>query len=159
MASSVPLDVPAEQRDLVVAIARCTLERTAPQELPLLELTASEYFEDPRAVLQPGGRDEPLGFGLDVSVVTPQVLALAAAAAQFLLSTASSAAGEALGPRIQSLVRRLLRAEPEPAPAIDPELADRLHAVTLERAAALGMAPPQATVLADSIVGALTVSR
>ncbi len=156
--ASVPLDVPADQRDLVVAIARRALDQVAPQEVPLLELTASEYFEDPEAVLTSGSRDEPLGFGLDVSVVTPQVLALAAAAAQFLLAVASSAAGEALGPRIQALVRRLMRAEPEPPPAIDRELADRLHAVTMERAAALGVETTQATVLADSIVGALTRS-
>lgn len=156
--ASVPLNVPAEQRELVVAIARGALERAAPQELPLLQLTASEYFADPRAVLRSGSRDEPLGFGLDVSIVTPQVLALATAAAQFVLAAASSAAGDALKPRIQALVRRLLHNEHEPAPAIDRELADRLHAVTLERAAALGLEATQATVLADSIVGALTVS-
>ena len=80
-----PLTVPPDQRDLVVALAALTLERSAPEELAVLEDTASEYFEDPAAVLSP---DQPLGFGLDVALLAPYALAVAAAVVQMVLGAA-----------------------------------------------------------------------
>lgn len=53
------------------------LEQAAPEELVILDDTAREYFADPLASLDPKRRDEPLGFGVDVALLGPYVLAVA----------------------------------------------------------------------------------
>ncbi len=153
-----PLTVPPDQRDLVVALAALTLERSAPEELAVLEDTASEYFEDPAAVLSPDRRDEPLGFGLDVALLAPYALAVAAVVVQMVLGAARASAESALKPAFEGVLRRLLHARPEAPPPLDPATAQRLRQVALDRGTALGLDVSRATLLADSLVGALTVS-
>jgi hypothetical protein len=155
--ASAPLTVPPEQRDVVVALAGLTLERAAPEELEVLEDTAREYFEDPHGLLSPVRRDEPLGFGLDFALLAPYALAIASTVVHALLGAAEASAQGMIKPRIDALLRRILRTQPEAPAPIDAETAQRLHQVALDRATALGLDPGRAALLADSLVGALTV--
>jgi hypothetical protein len=158
--------LPSEtEHELVVELARLALERAAPEELVLLGENAEEYFRDPQAVLDPRRRDEALGFGLDVAMVTPYVLAVATPVVQFLVSTVADTVGQEAKPLVARIVRRLLR-RPDPAPAPEggeaPPLstgqARQVREIAYQRARSLGLDDGQAGLLADSVVGGLVVA-
>jgi hypothetical protein len=160
-----PTTGPDADRDLLEELARTILEHSAPEELVIFEETAEEYFHHPDAVLHPARRDEALGFGLDLALLTPYVLAVAAPVLGFLVQTVAAAAKEEATPRVRELVRRLFnRSAPEDAQHEDepmtltPEQAREVRAVALARATDLGLPEEQARLLADSVVGGLVVA-
>jgi hypothetical protein len=154
---------PETENELVAELARLALERAAPEELVLFQETAEEYFQDPQAVLDPRSRDEALGFGIEVAMLTPYVLAVATSVIRFLASTVADAAGQEAKPLVTGIVRRLLR-RPQPTPeAVDapPPLsgdqARQVREVAYQHAKRLGLDEDQAALLADSVVGGLVV--
>jgi hypothetical protein len=155
---------PEAENELVEGLARLVLEQTAPEELVLFQETAQEYFQDPQAVLDPKRRDEELGFGLDLAMLTPCVLAVATAVIQFLASTVAETVGHASRPLVAGVVRRLLR-RPEPASAVAGEApaplsvdqARQVRDIAYQRARGVGLDEHQAMVLADAVVGGLLV--
>jgi hypothetical protein len=119
-------------------------------------------------VLHPARRDEALGFGLDLALLTPYVLAVAAPVLSFLVQTVASAAKEEATPHVRELVRRLFirssgkdarpeRRAREPL-ALTGEQAREVREVALARATDLGLPAEQARLLADSVVGGLVVA-
>ena len=159
-------------RALVEEFAQAVLAEVAPEELAIFSDTAEEYFADPDAVLNPARRDEAVGFGLDLALLTPYVLAVATPVLTFLAQTVLAAVKEESKPVIADLVRRLFRrAAPgsdagpgSPAPeagpvALTPAQAGQVREVALARASDLGLPPEQARLLADSVVGGLAVAR
>jgi hypothetical protein len=163
---------PDADRDLLEELSRTILEHAAPEELVIFEETAEEYFHNPDAVLRPARRDEALGFGLDLALLTPYVLAVAAPVLSFLVQTVAAAAKEEATPRVRELVRRLFNRSPAAAAGKDatreqredepmtltPEQAREVREVALARATDLGLPEEQARLLADSVVGGLVVA-
>jgi hypothetical protein len=155
---------PEAENELVAELARLALEQAAPEELVLFQETAEDYFRDPRAVLDPGGRDEPLGFGLELAMLTPYVLAVATPVIRFLASTVADAAGEEVKPLVARIVRRLFR-RPDPAseatepapPPLSTDQARQVREIAYRRAKGLGLDEDRAVLLADSVVGGLVV--
>jgi hypothetical protein len=155
---------PEAENELVTELARLALEQAAPEELVLFSETAEEYFKDPQAVLDPKRRDEALGFGLDVAMLTPYVLAVAAPVVRFLASTVADAVSQEAKPLVARLVRRLLR-QPDPAPEpaseapppLTTEQARQVRELAYQQAKRLGLDEGQAVLLADSMVGRLVV--
>ena len=95
---------------MVVELAGLALEQAAPEELVLFEEASAEYFADPDKVLDPRGRDEALGFGLDLAMMTPYVLAMVTSCLAFLVKTvAETATSEATKPAIGDMLQRFLR--------------------------------------------------
>lgn len=162
-----------EERALVVELAAQMLETAAPEELDLLGDTADEYFADPAAALSNDQRDEALGFGLDLALVTPCALAVATTVVQFLLSTVSQAMQEQSGAVATSYVRRLFHRvhltapdgtnPPSPTrppgvgPAPEPGVVYRVCKIAYDRAQAVGLDAERASLLADAIAGGLSV--
>jgi hypothetical protein len=161
---------PDADRDLLEELARTILEQSAPEELVIFEETSEEYFRDPDGVLHPARRDEALGFGLDLALLTPYVLAVASPVLTFLLQTVAAAAKEEATPRVRDLVRRLFNrsGEGREKEASSPEAGEPLaltgaqarevREVALARATDLGLPAEQARLLADSVVGGLVVA-
>jgi hypothetical protein len=155
---------PEAENELVAELARLALERAAPEELVLFQETAEEYFRDPQAVLDPRRRDEALGFGIEVAMLTPYVLAVATPVIRFLASTVAEAAGQEAKPLVTRIVRRLLR-RPEPAaeaaesapPPLSTDQLRQVREIAYQRATRLGLDEDQAVLLADSVVGGLVV--
>ena len=169
MATDVPHADLAHDEELVRDLARAVLARAAPEELVLFEESAADYFADPRAVLDPKRRDEAVGFGLDLALLTPYVLAVASPVLAFLVQTVAGAVKEESQPLLRRLVRRLFRLEdadgsetaspsPSAPPAITTEQAARVREIAYARAGDLGLPPEQARVLADSVVGGLVTA-
>jgi hypothetical protein len=158
---------PETQRDLITQLAAVVLEQAAPEELAVFDETAEEYFRDPEAILDPQRRDEPVGFGLEASLLTPVVLSVASYVVQFVVATVRDAAKDEARPMIVSLVRRVFRrpdhkqpddsdagAAPEP---LTDEQARTVRRIAYERAQALGVPESTAGVLADAVVGGIVV--
>jgi hypothetical protein len=152
------------ENELVAELARLALEQAAPEELVLFQETAADYFRDPRGVLDPGRRDEALGFGLDMALLGPYVLAVATPVVRFLASTVAATVGEELRPVLAGLVRRLLRrpdsgqgGDGQAPPPLSADQARQVRDIAYRRARELGLAEGQAGLLADSVVGGLVV--
>lgn len=155
-------------RALVDEFAQEVLSQAAPEELAIFEETAEEFHRDPEGVLTAQGKDEPVGFGLDVALLTPYVLAVATSALSFLLSTVADAAKAEAKPAIGDLVRRLFRrkgapddrdqpsAEPDPV-ALTSDQVGQVREVAYARATDLGLSEDKARLLADAVVGGLRV--
>ncbi|TRW47291.1 hypothetical protein [Georgenia yuyongxinii] len=171
------------EQQLAVELAEAVLAQTAPEELDLLEETSAEYFADPDGVLRPGRTDESVGFGVDLALLTPYVLAVLAPVVQFLLGVARDALKDELKPAIAAWVRGVIRhvvpgagtpagpgastpAGPgagTPAgggktPALTPDQARTVRDIAFRRARDLGIEEPRAALLADAVAGGVLVS-
>jgi hypothetical protein len=166
-------DGDAEQ-ELVGELARAVVRSVAPEELELYAETEADYFRDPGLVLGGRSRDEAVGFGLDLALLTPYVLAVGTAVVHFLATVVSDAvrdeARDELKPVIAGRIRRLLRRDdPAEAGRREPDAQDRAPRVTvaqarevrqvaLRQAKQSGLDDEKAGLLADAFVGALLVN-
>lgn len=154
----------AQNDDLVAALARATVERAAPEELPLFRATSEAYLRDPASLESGKSRDELLGFGVEAAamLVTPVALQVARDVLGFLHEQLRERAREHGEGAIDRLLARLVGKD-EPAEGAEPvELSDdeleRVRAVALEKARALKLSDERATLLADSLVGSLATA-
>ena len=154
---------------LVAALARASVERVAPEELPLFRATSEAYFDDPSALEQPKSRDDMLGFGVDAAVmlVTPVALAVARDVIQFIGTHLRARAEKESEGAIDRVLDRLLRRDDEPAatqaaPTAPAELTDeqleQVRTLALEKAKQLKLSDAKAELLAESLVGSLATA-
>jgi hypothetical protein len=166
MSQNDTFELPKEQeRVLVKDLAEAVLGQAAPEELVLFDETAQEYFDDPDQVLHARSRDEPVGFGLELALLTPYVLAVVGPVVTFLVSLVANSAKEGSKTLVAEWVRSLFKPKDKTStavvgslPALTPEQARRVRDVAYERAAFLGLPATTATLLADSVVGGLIVA-
>jgi hypothetical protein len=159
--------VSAAQSDaLVAALARATVEKAAPEELPLFRATSEAYFENPESLQQRGGgKDEMLGFGVDAAVmlVTPVALQVAKQVIDFLGEQLRERAREQGESAIDRLIAKIVKTDDE-EPAAEPELdltdeqLEQVRALAIEKGRALKLSDERATLLADSLVGSLATA-
>lgn len=151
-----------ENEQLIRDLAQVVLEQTAPDELLIFDETAAEYFADPQGVLSARGRDEAVGFGLDLAMVTPVVLAVLTPVVQFLIDIATDALQQEGRPLVAGWVRALLhRGKPvpdTPEPALTQAQVAHVRQLTRDRGVQLGMSQADAELLADSVVGGMAVA-
>ncbi len=153
---------------LVAALARASVERAAPEELPLFRATSEAYFDDPSALERPQSRDDMLGFGVDAAVmlVTPVALAVARDVIEFIgtqLRARAEKEGEGV---IDRVLDRLLRRDDEPAAAptatgpaeLTDEQLEQVRTLALEKAKQLKLSDAKAELLAESLVGSLATA-
>lgn len=157
---------PAEERELVRTLAQHVLEVRAPEELVLFDESADEFFADPERVLAAGGRDEAVGFGVELALLTPFVLAVVTPVVQLLVNMIGAAATKHGQRSVDDLVRRLLRrpstdssnADAEPPPVLSADQLALVRTVALDRSRTVGLPEDQAALLADAIVGGVAVA-
>jgi len=153
---------PDDERAVVSELARRALATAAPDELVIFDETASDYVRDPQAALAGQHRDEAVGFGLELALITPYVIAVASEAVHMLASIVGGAVKDEGGAAARSLIRRLFRL-PNPDDAATPaplsvEQARQVRGVAFARATDLGIPEQQAGLLADAITGGLVVA-
>jgi hypothetical protein len=152
------VDVDALARRLALG----AVARVAPDELPLFEDLIGEYQVAGEKMVEPRHRDEPVGFGLDLSLMTPYLLVAATAVARFLASSLLEAVNETSKAGLKKVIERLLDPGSDAQVSVndesvlaDPSLRARIRAVANDRSRAFGLAEQDAGLLADAIVGAL----
>jgi hypothetical protein len=155
----------AESDALVAALARATVEKAAPEELPLFRATSEAYFEDPQALERSGGKDEMLGFGVDAAMVlmTPVVLQVAKDVIGFLGEQLRERAREQGEGAIDRVIARLVKrnggeGEAEPVEELTEEQLEQVRALAIKKGRALKLSDERATLLADSLVGSLALA-
>ena len=154
-----------EERAIVREIAYRAVANTAPEELAVFDDTAADFFDDPASALDPKKRDEAVGFGLEIALLTPYVIEAAIAAVRALGSIVMGAVKGEGEQYTRSLIRSLFHlpdpdgkpTSPAPLP-LNPQQAQCVHDVALSRARTLGLAEAQASILADAITGGLVVA-
>lgn len=149
-----------DERSLVSDLAERAVGTAAPEELVLFAETADDYFRDPKASLRADGRDEAVGFGLELAMLTPCVLAVATAVVQLLVTVVQESVQEEVKPPIVQLMRRMLRREgapPEDVPALTDAQRRRVRDTAYDRAQNLGLDEGRARLLADAVVGGLAL--
>lgn len=170
----------AQDDALVVALARATVERAAPEELVIFPAASEAYLEGQDPAKATRG-DPMLGFGVDTAVVllTPVALTVAKDVLGFLRVQFQKQLDEHGGEAVDWLVDKLLRrdadtpaasepdAEAPPAtdeaPPAEPgeelELTDeqleQVRALALDKAKLLKLSDAKAELLADALVGSL----
>ncbi len=145
-----------EDRALIAELTELALAHAAPDELAVFDETAEEYFADPQGAVTAAGKGQAVGFGVEFAMLTPAALAVGSVVLQALVSIVSERTLSAGARTVSGQVRRLLRKEePNPQLVLTREQADRVRQVALAQAHALGLPETQATLMADSFVGAL----
>ncbi len=157
----------AEEQELIRALAALALEDPALEkldardELAVFQDTADDYFRDPEAALSTEQREEDVGFGLELGLLTPYLLAIATYVIRKLAALVEQSVGDELKPSIAKLVHKLFR-QPEPTapepggpPPLTPDQARGLRDAAYECGIQLGLPKQQAELLAHSVVGRL----
>jgi hypothetical protein len=171
---------------IVVALARATVERAAPEELLIFPAASEAYLEGQDPTKATRG-DPMLGFGIETAVVliTPIALTVAKDVLGFLRVQLKKQAEEHGDDAVDWFINRLFRrggeepavsapadaAAPAPAPAdtaaaVEPdehvELTDeqleQVREFALEKAKQLKLPDAKAELLADSLVGSLATA-
>jgi hypothetical protein len=164
--------MPVEQVDdaLVAELARAVVRDVAPQEMPLYRANSEAYFKDPEKALRGASSgDQMLGFGagIDVTLLTPIVLAIMSEVVKYLATEVVQSAKRQGSGVIDEQVKRLFNrfrtapastasaaASEAPAPLTVDQLA-RVRSIAFDTARRLKLPPDQAQLLADSTVGGL----
>jgi hypothetical protein len=176
----------AREDAIVVALARATVERAAPEELLIFPAASEAYLEGQDPSKKTRG-DPMLGFGIETAVVliTPIALTVARDVLGFLRVQLKKQAEEHGDDAVDWFIDRLFRrgdeepaasapsdaAAPAPAPAdtaaaVEPdehvELTDeqleQVREFALEKAKQLKLPDAKAELLADSLVGSLATA-
>lgn len=153
----------AESDALVAALARATVEKAAPEELPLFRATSEAYFSDPQALERGGGKEAMLGFGVDAAMMllTPVALTVAKDVITFLGEQLRERARQQGEGAIDRIIARFVKSDGEkPAPELDltDEQLEQVRALAIEKGRALKLSDERATLLADSLVGSLATA-
>jgi hypothetical protein len=165
MSQPVPVDG-QNMRVLTDELAHLVLKEVAPEELDLYVETAEEYYADPQALLNPKRRDEALGFGLELAMITPVVISVAGIVLQWLASNVVDAAIKEASPSVTSYLSRLFRRgeddkSQKPAASrvtLTVDQAKQVRVVAYQQAIAIGLEPERARLIADSTAGALVTA-
>jgi hypothetical protein len=153
---------------LVAEVARDQVEQIAPQEAPIFSLLSEAYFQDPDKMLKAQGKDEMLGFGLEVGAVllTPVVMTVTKEVVEFVAGVVMTSVQTQSSGLINEFVKKMFtkfrregeeRGEKLPPP-LTREQIGRVREIALEKARQLELAPNQAGLLADSLVGSLATT-
>jgi hypothetical protein len=155
----------SEEQDLVRELAQQVVEIAAPEELLVFDETAEEYFADPEGVLKARGKDEAVGFGLELALLTPYILAVVTPVIQLLADMVGEALKSDGQPSVSGFIRRLLHrptaestSAGQPPAALTRDQLGLVHNIALERGRGLGLPEAQAAVLADAIAGGVAVA-
>jgi hypothetical protein len=166
---------PGHEQQLAGDLARAVIRQVAPEELAVFDEAAADYFKHSARPQRVKGRDEVVGFGLDMALLAPSALAVATGVVRFLAAVAADAVRDELSDDLKPLISRAVRQafrrddpapangregalqRPEPALSLTSEQGREVRQVALQTARQAGLGDGEATLLADAVVGALVV--
>lgn len=150
-----------ERREFATRLARLAVDSAAPDELLTFDEVAEEYFADPQSTLMVNKRDETVGFGLELALLTPFALAVAEFVIGFVIDLLRDIAKDAAKPGLSAAMKRVLRVRTDQTPPpgqveLTDEQRARIFAAAREQAARLGLDEDKAVLLGNAIVGVLS---
>ncbi|TDK27901.1 hypothetical protein E2F48_01950 [Arthrobacter crusticola] len=149
-----------ELRELSTQLARLVIDRAAPDELLTFDEVAEEYYEDPQTTLMLNKKDEAVGFGLELALLTPFALAMAEFVVDLIGDLLRDVAKDVASPAISGALKRMLRvgtdqASPPDGVELTKEQRAQIFAAAREQATRLGLDEDKAVLLGSAIIGVL----
>lgn len=149
-----------ESRELSSQMARLVIERAAPDELLTFDEVAEEYYGDRQSTLMLNKKDEAVGFGLELALLTPFALALAEFVIGFVGDLLRDVAKDQAKSAVSGALKRVMRARTaQAAPPGEEELTKeqrtRIFTAAREQATRLGLDEDKAVLLGNAIIGVL----
>ena len=149
-----------ESRELSSQMARLVIERAAPDELLTFDEVAEEYYADRQSTLMLNKKDEAVGFGLELALLTPFALALAEFVIGFVGDLLRDVAKDQAKSAVSGALKRVMRARTaQAAPPGEVELTKeqrtRVFTAAREQASRLGLDEDKAVLLGNAIIGVL----
>jgi hypothetical protein len=147
-----------------VALARSTVERAAPEEMPIFSAASDAYLAGGGTTT---GGDRMLGFGLEavVVLVTPIAIEVAKDVLGYLKEQVTELASKKGKEGVDALISRLSgesgdgeKPAESPAPKLSKEQLEQIRARAIEKARQLKLDKDRAELLADSLVGSLATA-
>jgi len=158
----------SELDDAAVALARSTVERAAPEELPIFSAASDAYLAGGGTTT---GGDRMLGFGLEAAVVllTPIAIEVAKDVLGYLKEQVTQLASKKGKEGVDALISRLsgdergdgekpAQADATSAAKLTEEQLEQVRARAIEKAKQLKLDDDRAELLADSLVGSLATA-
>ncbi len=149
-----------EGRQLANQLALQIVQQIKPEEAPIFQDLADEYYEEGHELpnLSETSEDDELAFGLDGAVISFSHAALAAANVilPFIVTELLKASTEDVGEHLRHKIRDLFRGkEADDPPPLAPEQLEQVKKMARKQARAFGLDAAQARILADALVGSL----
>ena len=157
--------------DAAVALARSTVERAAPEEMPIFPAASEAYLAGGGSGAGASG-DRMLGFGIEAAVMllTPIAIEVAKDVLGYLKEQVTELATAKGKEGVDALITRLggedgkaakggkKAADEDDAPKLTEEQLEQVRARALEKAKQLKLDDDRAALLADSLVGSLATA-
>ncbi len=151
-----------ESRELSSQLARLIIERMAPDELLTFDEIAEEYHKNPQSTLMLNKKEEAVGFGLELVLLTPFALGVAEFIIGFVGELLRDVFKDASKPAVSSALKRVFlgRSDEVPPPPDEVELTDeqreRIFEAATGQATRLGLDENKAVLLGNAIIGVLS---
>lgn len=153
--------------DVIADVSRDLIAQVAPQELPLFRAQSQAYFRDPNAVLkEQEGKDDMLGFGAGeaIAFLTPVALVVVTEVITFLASeikkTVAAEGSSLLAEQLKKVLKKYRPGDTKnDPPSLSAEQLTQVHKLAFEKARQLKLSEAQSHLLADSLVGSLTLTK
>lgn len=158
--AQLPILTEVEEQDLSTELSRDVLETLAPDELPFFDEVVTDS-RNQRKVISAKRRDEPLGFGIELSLLAPYVVAVMPTVIHFLGGVFASVAEQEAATGLKAIIRQLFRHEPSDGASkvkLTAEQGRQIQEMTCSQAMAVGLNRERAGLLADAVVGALAIA-
>ena len=148
-----------DEMALVDDLTRSALAYALPEEVGVFEKSREDFLER-RGSVEHQAQEDVLGFGVEaVTLLTPYVVAAATAAVRLLAGLFLDAANTEAKTVVARWVSHLLHGEQAdaapPSAALPPDVALRVHDVTLSVCRDLGLDPTDASLVSDTVTGRL----
>lgn len=152
---------------LITEVAHDLVEEVAPRELPIFPATSKAFFKNPDdTTRRQWAKEEKLGFGLQEAAVflTPVILAVTTEVMQFLVETFKVANRKQAVDVMTALIKKVIPGgsksveEKKGGYSLSREDLAKFRKLVLTTALKLGVRKSQAKILANAVVGRLSVS-
>jgi hypothetical protein len=152
-----------EGRETIKEISRDLVMEIAPEELAMFDELADEYFQHPQPGKQVKTNDDPLGFGINETLVavTPAATGMVSTVLAYLLTSFNDALKDTAKESFKTKMKAVFSAKKKgKSPiAFTIEQLKQINKKAFEQARTFGLSDDQAQHLADALVGRLVLPK
>jgi hypothetical protein len=148
-----------EAENLSVELSKEVLTVLAPDELPFFSDVVQGLRDGHKVGPGSETRDEPLGFGIELSLLAPYVISVMPSVVNFLGQVVTASAQQEAAAGLSALIRKFFKRPQEKAGRVRLTLAQgqAVRTITYDRAITVGLDKERAGLLADAVVGSISV--
>jgi hypothetical protein len=158
----------SSQNQLVAELSRDMVIQVAPQETPLFKANSEAYFKNPEGMLKTQtGKDDMLGFGAAEAIpfLTPIILSVMSEVVKFVTEEVKKSLKAEGSNLISDTVKRMFnqsrslqKPDEKAVPVLTTAQLAQVRKIAFEKARQLNLPENKAKLLADSVVGRLSLT-